>query len=578
MNGFVAHGTLEEIQRRVSILDVVSAYVRLKKQGRNYVGLCPFHTEKTPSFSVSPEKGLFHCFGCGVGGNVFTFVMRLEGVDFRTAVERLAERAGVRLEPAGPGDRRQGRERVHELHRVAAEYFARCLQGPEGKLARAYLQHRGIDAQTVEEFALGYCPTGPGLYRVLTQSGVSVQEARRCGLLGARHDGGTYPRFGGRLIFPIRNATGKIVGFAGRAIGEQHPKYLNSPESEVFRKGELLFGLYEARHAMRESHRVLVVEGYFDVLSLARAGIREVVATMGTALTEQQLETLRRLVDEVYVCFDGDEAGRRAAERAFTVAAKVGIWAQALFLPAGEDPDSFVRRTGASELAKLMGTAVPLADFYLARKAPDPGASLAAKARVAREIGEVLGSVRDHVLQQLLVRKAAAQLGIEEHLLYAAASGRGRTLVEPNRSSAAPDWAQPEERTLLTAMAVSSQVAERLMAEKALDLFVTAGLQQLAQRIVSAWKDAPGPEAFLAELPEELQAQISAHLLGRGPLVGVDLMEVARDCLVKLRKRQVRKRRDTLKQELQAAEREGDRARIEALREELRALREELAT
>ncbi len=573
MTGFVADGTLEEIQRRVPILDIVSTYVSLKRQGRNYVGLCPFHAEKTPSFSVSPEKGLFHCFGCGAGGNVFTFLMRVEGLDFRTAVERLAEKAGVTLTGSASSPRRHTRERAYELHRVAAEYFAGALRGPEGALARAYLEHRGVSADTAERFHLGFCPAGSGLQQALARRGVSPVEAQRWGLLGTRQGGGLYARLGGRLVFPIRNSAGNIVGFAGRSLGEQLPKYVNSPESEIFRKGELLFGLYEARQAIQHTRQVVVVEGYLDVLALAQAGMSQVVATMGTALGERQLETLQRMAEEVFVCFDADEAGWRAAERAFAVGAKVGVWMRGIFLPPGEDPDSFVRGKGISAMEKAMKHAIPLADFYFERKAPPSGAPLPVKARAAREVAAVLSLVRDPVMARLLTQRAATYLGVEEHLLQSSPPAHG-TSPSATQPQAASNWAHPEETLLLAAMVVNRQVAQRMAPELGSSPFVTPGANELAQRIVAAWQGASEPVAFVAELPEELQAIVSAHLLGGGPLAGVDVIQVASDCVAKLRRRQQRLRLEQLRRELRAAEHKGDRTKILELQRELQELRQ----
>lgn len=573
MTGLVSDGVLEEIQRRVSILDLVSTYVRLKKQGRNYVGLCPFHAEKTPSFSVSPEKGLFHCFGCGAGGNVFTFLMRVEGLDFRTAVERLADKVGVTLGQGSRAPARHARDRGHEINHIAAEFFAAALRGRQGALARAYLEHRGISEETVERFCLGFCPAGPGLQESLAKRGVSVAEARRWGLLTERQGGGIYPRFGGRLVFPIRDAAGHVVAFAGRSLGEQQPKYVNSPESQVFRKGDLVFGLYEARQAIQSAKRVVVVEGYLDVLVVAQAGMREVVATMGTALSQKQLETLRRLADEVFVCFDADEAGWRAAERAFIVASQVGIWARGVFLPPGQDPDSFVRVAGIGAMEEALQQAVPLADFYFERKAPPPGASLPEKVRAAREVAQVLSLVRDPIMVRLLAQRAATYLGVEEHLLRLLPTPEG----ESHLSSADPkseEWARPEEKTLLAAMAANRQVAQRVAAEFSCSPFVTTGVAEWAQRIVRAWEAARDPTAFLAELPEELQAMVSAYLLGRGPLAGVDVVQVANDCLAKLRRRQQRMRLEQLRKELRSAENKRDETKILELQRQLQELRQ----
>jgi DNA primase len=575
--GFVANAVLEEIQRRVPIVEVVSHYVTLKRQGRNYVGLCPFHTEKTPSFSVSPEKGLFYCFGCGAGGNVFTFLMRIEGWDFRSAVERLAERAGVPLQSASrQGARTSERERAYAIYQIAAEAFRRCLAGTSGQLARAYLKHRGITLTAAETFGIGFCPSGAELQQALVREGVSVAEARRWGLLGEARDGRLYPRFAGRVMFPIRNLTGNVAGFAGRTIADQTPKYLNSPETDIFRKGEMLFGLFEARQAIRESGRVVVVEGYLDVVSLAQAGIREVVATMGTALTGAQLQLLRRFTDEVLVCFDGDDAGRRAAERAFIVAAQAGVWAKAVFLPQGEDPDSFVRSAGAEAVLAAFDRAVPLADFFFERKAPAPGASLARRARAVSEVADVLQTVEDPVLWELLVRRAAELLGVDEHLLRGRATRQaGQSALPPPVPVRAQQNARPEEVTLVQAIALSREAAEEVAAKNAWSLFASPDLASVAKQLAEAWSRAEDPLGVLHALPLEIQSAVAEYAVGRGPLAGANLVQVARDCMAKLLQRQRRRQFEVLTAELRAAERAGDAQQIAVLAERLRQLREQ---
>lgn len=569
MAGFVANATLQEIQRRLSIVDVVSAYVTLKRQGRNYVGLCPFHAEKTPSFSVSPEKGLFHCFGCGAGGSVFTFLMRVENIDFPTAVERLAQRAGVPLEVERSGAR-HGRERAYAVHAAAAEFFTACLRGSLGRVARAYLQRRGLGEEIAQQFGVGFCPPGSALPEALAKRGIRSEEAERFGLVGRTSRGTWSSRFAGRVIFPIRNQGGHVVAFAGRSLGDESPKYLNSPESGIFRKGESLFGVYEARQAIRAAGKVIVVEGYLDVLALVQAGIGYAVATMGTALSTAQLATLRRLAETILVCFDGDAAGEAAAERAFITAARAGVWAEAVFLPAGEDPDSFVRTRGIAAMQARIEKAIPLADFYFERKAPPPGASPAERARVAHELARVLATIEDPVLHQLLLRRAAERIGVDEHVLRAT---KPLVPVAPATTSlpaGEPELpGRPEEHTALLCMALSREVAERVRAKESWSLFVTPGLEELARTIAASWQDAQSAQEIVVRLPPPLEARASAHLLGKGPLVGVDLTRVARDCVAKLAQRRRREMLDSLVAELRAAQRAGDQERVASLTQRL---------
>ena len=380
MAGKIPEDTLQAIRERVSIVEVVSGYVTLKKAGRNHVGLCPFHSEKTPSFTVNDDRGLFHCFGCGAGGTVFTFLMRADRIEFPEAVEMLARRAGVTLpqrsEAEPGGDPRDG---LVELNETAQRCFREALQSAAGAAARQYMEKRGLRAATIERYGIGFCPrNGSGLVRTLGGNGARMQKAVDLGLLGRRADGSVYDRFWGRVTFPIRHGRGHILGFGGRTLGTEHPKYLNSPESSLFHKGQVLYGLFEARAAIREVERVVIVEGYLDALALVEAGIGYAVASLGTALSTTQLRLARRFAPEVVVFFDGDRAGQEAAVRSFTLCAEAGVWGLGAFLPEGFDPDTYVRARGASAARSLLEQATPLADFFIHRLDPGPQASCAA--------------------------------------------------------------------------------------------------------------------------------------------------------------------------------------------------------
>ncbi|HUI24458.1 MAG TPA: DNA primase, partial [Candidatus Kryptonia bacterium] len=419
MAGKIPDEIIQAIRDRVSIVEVVSSYVTLKKAGRNYLGLCPFHTEKTPSFTVNDERGLFHCFGCGVGGTIFTFMMKMERQEFPDAVAGLARRAGIALP-----DRRedspaaQHREQLLRVNNFAAAFFRQALLRPDGERARRYLTERGVAPEISERYGLGLAPSsGAALARALANKGAPEALAIELGLLGRANDGRVYDRFRGRLMFPIRHSDGRVVGFGGRVLDGEGPKYLNSPESLLFHKGEGLYGLAEARNAIREVDRVVLVEGYLDALAVVQAGIEHTVATLGTALTIAQLRMLRRFTGNVTAFFDGDAAGQKAAERAFAICAEAGVWADGAFLPGGFDPDSYVRQRGAAATRQLLAQAIPLFDFYLRRIDPGVHAPVPARARAAAEVARVLALVRDPFAQDLLVRQAAERLGVSEQNL-----------------------------------------------------------------------------------------------------------------------------------------------------------------
>ena len=320
MTGRIPDETLRAIRERTSLVEVVSAYVSLRRAGRNHLGLCPFHSENTPSFTVNEERGLFHCFGCGAGGTVFHFLMRVERLEFPEAVEQLAKRAGVRLPSKGTADPGAAlRERLYEANDLAARFFQRTLAARGGDAAQRYLTGRGVKPDMLERYGVGFAPpSGGALATWLQQQQVPHDLAVQAGLLGRRADGSVYDRFRGRIMFPIRDRRGRVIAFGGRTVGSEQPKYLNSPETPIFRKGEGLYGLAEARDSIRSSNRAVLVEGYLDALALVQEGVPYAVATLGTALTPSQLRLLPPLGGDeltVFLFFDGDAAGRQAALR-----------------------------------------------------------------------------------------------------------------------------------------------------------------------------------------------------------------------------------------------------------------------
>ncbi len=376
MAGKIPQHFIDEVLARSDIVALIDARVPLKKAGKEYVARCPFHDEKTPSFTVSPSKQFYHCFGCGAHGSAIGFLMEYDHLSFPEAVEELARQAGLPMprEPSAPTEPRQREEghRLNELHaileRAARHYQSQLRRNPQRQRAIDYLKGRGITGEIAKRFELGYAPPGwhhleEALGRDPTQRAL-LQEA---GLLSQRDNGQTYDRFRDRIMFPIRDHRGRLVGFGGRLIDGDGPKYLNSPETPVFHKGEELYGLYQARQ-QRELDRLLVVEGYMDVIALAQHGIPYAVATLGTALTEHHLRRLYRYVDELVFCFDGDRAGREAAWRAIDTLAPFlddRRSARFVFLPQGEDPDSLIRRLGPEGFEAQLAQAITFSEFFL---------------------------------------------------------------------------------------------------------------------------------------------------------------------------------------------------------------------
>ncbi len=427
--------TLQLIRDRVSILDVVGSHVVLKRAGRSWKGLCPFHSEKTPSFIVNEERGTFKCFGCGKGGNAFTFLMEVEGKSFPEAAEALAAKAGIELEKAEETEaekaRRKERKQIYEILELASRYYRyQFTDGRAGKLARRYAEGRGIGEETAELFQIGAAPPGwDNLVRYLTKKNIDLSLAERTGLLAKRESGGYYDRFRDRLMFPITDQMGRVVSFGGRVMGEGEPKYLNGPETEAFHKGRVLYGLFQGAEPLRKTGRAVLVEGYMDVVILHQKGYPGCLATLGTALTREHVEALRRRVEEAVLVYDGDDAGQNAMVRSLEIFLGEGFPCRAVVLPEKEDPDSFVSAGG--DLGSLIEGAKSLFEVALDRIAGRYDMSaVEGRLRAVDDAMEVLKAVRDDLARDEYLKRTAEVLKVDEKLL------RRRTSVEVKRAEA----------------------------------------------------------------------------------------------------------------------------------------------
>lgn len=425
MAGLIPQGFIDDLLNRTDIVEVVGSRVQLKKAGKNYTARCPFHNEKTPSFSVSPDKQFYYCFGCGAGGNALGFIMDHDHLDFPQAVEELAKRAGLDV-PREEGAGRSNRPRqpsdspLYALLTAASDYYRHALkQHPTRKAAVEYLKGRGLTGEIARDFALGFAP--PGWDNLLKHmGGDSLQQKHMidAGLLIENADTGKrYDRFRDRVMFPIRDSRGRIIAFGGRVLGDDKPKYLNSPETPVFHKGQELYGLFEARKHNRNLDEIMVVEGYMDVIALAQQGLRNAVATLGTATSEEHVRRLFRLVPSILFCFDGDQAGRKAAWRALEAtlpSLEDGRRARFLFLPEGEDPDSLVRKEGTDAFrARITQHAQPLADYFFQQLTleADP-ASLEGKAHLATLAAPLIERIPGANLKVLMRQRLAEITGL----------------------------------------------------------------------------------------------------------------------------------------------------------------------
>ena len=484
---------IEEIKSRVDIVELASEYLTLKKAGRNYTGLCPFHQEKTPSFTVNREKQIFYCFGCGEGGNAITLLMKIANKTFPEAIKLLAEKTGVILPLRQHGDGGQNDSlhgEITNLNLKAAQQFSRNLYSPIGKGARDYLQARGISDETIKQFRLGFAPdTWRSLTDYIEGSGASLKLAESAGLVISGKEGNYYDRFRGRLIFPIENIFGEIVAFGGRVMDKAEPKYLNSPESPVYIKGKNLYGLNKAKEEIRKKRFALIVEGYFDLISLWNAGVCNVVATLGTAITREHLELLRRYTTEVVALFDPDEAGKKALGRSLELFLGMNMQAKALILPDECDPDDYVKKYGKNKLDELIVHAPAISDYYIEKVLGD-GKTFEEKKELINTAKEFIDKIGDKIEKNIFIKRVAEKLGIDQELLKREINKKD---VKLQPKSGAPKQTSsshidPVEVHLIRLLLEYPQKSEQADSENILDYFLHPELKNLGKKIIETFK------------------------------------------------------------------------------------------
>ena len=554
--GRIPDRVIEEIRERADISQVVGRYVTLKKAGNRYWGLCPFHSEKTPSFTVHADKQMFHCFGCGEGGDVFGFRMKVDAAGFMDTVRALAQEFSVELPSSASSERESRSAPLYRANEIALEYFREGLRSNAGAAARRYLEERSTPADLIDRFQLGFAPAGwDGLLKRLRREGVALKDAEQAGLIVPRQTGdGHYDRFRARVIFPIHEPNGRVVGFGGRALGDDTPKYLNSSETPIYRKGGVLFGLHNAIDGIRQRGRVIVVEGYFDLVALHRAGINEGVAPCGTALTTDHARRLRRYTREVILLFDGDEAGRRAAERSLPILAAESMRVRAAFLPDGQDPDTLLDSEGTSALVECIEGATPLLDRLIDDRLGMRPLHEWEAADVSGAFGPLISAVPDRIERAAYVRRIATRIGLDATTVGRALQtqntgnpGRSERVAEPQ--SAPSLQLDPTQRTLLAALGAHPElvsVLDEFSAE------ISAQGAELVHAVIQALRDR-GREGLTQLLSDRESAdQPDSHALPeaarsalRQTLAEADLDDKAiaeqalRDCLAQMRIREL---------------------------------------
>jgi len=420
--GLIPQEVIDEIVARSDIVDIISEYLPLKKAGRNYQGLCPFHHEKTPSFVVSPEKQIFRCFGCGVGGNIFSFIMQSEGLNFPEAVEKIAQKAGISLPQQEMSEKElkvfQKRERWYKINEAAAKYYHKVLLNTKwGQKALFYLKNRGIDLQIIEKFQLGAVLSDwDGLINFMGKNGVEPKELHEMGLaLPNNSERGYYDRFRGRLMFPIWDHSGRVIAFGGRVLDDGEPKYLNSPDTPLFNKGQYLYGLHLAKGSIRQTDLAVMVEGYMDVIACHQFGVTNTVASLGTALTSNQARALMRHTYQVAIAYDADVAGSNAALRGLDILADLGCQVRIVKLPKGMDPDDYLRKSGKEKFKELVMQGESFIEYKLFKAMENVNtSSIEGKIKVIQNILPDLAKIDSPVARESAVKIIAIKLGLAE--------------------------------------------------------------------------------------------------------------------------------------------------------------------
>lgn len=412
---------IEEVRQSNDVVDIISQYVHLTRKGRNYFGLCPFHNEKSPSFSVSPDRQIFHCFGCGVGGNVYTFLMKIEGITFKESLEQLAERANIQLptlQSNADTAKEELKSKVYKVNEFTAEFYHQNLYKPTAKIAQEYVKQRKMNRETLESYRIGFSGKFDELYKALKAQGFGEQEILESGLVN-KNDNGTYiDRYRNRLMFPICDARGKVIAFGGRVLDDSKPKYINSPENIVYSKGRHLFGLNVAKKY--STKKIIIVEGYMDVISLHQRGIVNVVGALGTALTEQQGWLLRKSTEQVVLGFDADGAGQTAISRSMDILQKMGCDLRVLQIEGAKDPDEFIVKFGEGRFKLAVDNAISLVEFKVKNLKKELNLeNTGDKIKFLNEIAKILSKVENTMEREIYIEKIAKGYNISKEALFA---------------------------------------------------------------------------------------------------------------------------------------------------------------
>ncbi|HWZ54069.1 MAG TPA: DNA primase [Candidatus Acidoferrales bacterium] len=548
----------ERVKQQADIVRVIGEYVRLKKSGANFTGLCPFHQEKTPSFAVHPVKQIYHCFGCGAGGDVFKFVMEMDKSTFPEAIRTVAEKCGIAIpkpRERSPEERRENQQRsaLVEMHREAAAFFARCLhESPEGKVAMAYLDDRGLDREMMKRFGLGFAPSaGDAALRFLKQK-YPEKLLDVSGLISRDQGGRAYDRFRRRIMFPISNEAGKVIAFGGRAMGDDMPKYMNSPETPIYSKSNVLYHLDRAKEALRQSDFAVLVEGYMDAIAVARAGISNVVASCGTSLAEPQIKLLGRFTRRIIVNYDPDTAGQVATERSISLLLESEFDVRVLALPGKADPDKFLKDQGADAYRKLLAQSPPYLDYLIGRARQMDRTTAAGKVAALNFLMPYVQRLPNRLLRSEWATRIASELRVDEPVLREAlrrAAAERRSEVKPKVELLGPA-VKPAER-LIIRMLVEAEGFREKLAHALVSFSLHRGLEseRLLDLLISKVGERPDPATLAAALEEKDRRLLFEILFESVP---EPTWDDAESCLSVLRSRRVEEEMADLQRQIEA--------------------------
>ena len=519
---------IEEIRQANDIIDVISQYIHLKRSGRNYFGLCPFHNEKSPSFSVSPDKQIFHCFGCGVGGNVFTFLMKIEGVNFIEALQMLAERAQIQL-PALSNNvdsiKEELKEKIYQINEFTANYYHQKLYLPESKIAQEYIKKRKLSNETLKSFRIGFSGKFDELYKELIKQGFKEREILESGLVNKNEQGKFIDRYRNRLMFPICDARGKVIAFGGRVLDDSKPKYINSPENVVYSKGRHLFGLNVAKKG--DTKKLLIVEGYMDVISLHQRGITNVVAPLGTALTQQQGWLLRKNTEQIILSFDSDGAGQTAINRSIEILQNMGCDIRVLQMEGAKDPDEYIIKYGNARFQALIDKALSIVEFKVKqlRKNLDLENTVD-KIKFLNEIAKLIAKIDNSMEREVYIDKIARTYNVSKEAIYAEvnklsyADNKGQKILEQAKApkihlksveKEVPEAIEKRENTILSIvlrgdLSIFQIIKQNILPED----FKSKLNKKIAQKVYEELeKGNSNINAIIDDLSEEEQSHIT---------------------------------------------------------------------